>query len=404
MNVFDKLNKIKIFPYYFSSPLNFAIGTAAEQIYISNYVAKQKKKKLILLFPNFFNKKKYPLCNKYFFSKIETFEKNYKDRFFFFIFNFFFNIFLFFQNKNYPSIGVRLLDLHSDQKISEEVNVNKFFNKNFSLPIKDELNFYEILKKNTNYSEGQKIVTIHFRDEIYRNDKGRRMYRNSSINNSYDAIKYLIQKGYYVIRVGNLSKDKFDFNNKNFLDYSFSELISEKLDLLLIKNSSFFIGTQSGLTEIAYLFNVPVMLLNMYQLFEGYPKKKCDRGLFKKIFFKEEKISLNEFMNLSPIYHNSLVHNLKYINNLDFQENESSEITSSIQKFESLYSYNNLESHSMDQQKFNQDLKRKIIEIYNFNIENINKGSNVLNPSEESLKNIRYNFFLNGAMMNINLN
>ena len=34
------------------------------------------------------------------------------------------------------------------------------------------------------------------------------MYRNSSINNSYDAIKYLIQKGYYVIRVGNLSKDK----------------------------------------------------------------------------------------------------------------------------------------------------------------------------------------------------
>ena len=109
-------------------------------------------------------------------------------------------------------------------------------------------------------------------------------------------------------------------------------------------------------------------------------------------------------MNLSPIYHNSLVHNLKYINNLDFQENESSEITSSIQKFESLYSYNNLESHSMDQQKFNQDLKRKIIEIYNFNIENINKGSNVLNPSEESLKNIRYNFFLNGAMMNINLN
>ena len=44
MNVFDKLNKIKIFPYYFSSPLNFAIGTAAEQIYISNYVAKQKEK------------------------------------------------------------------------------------------------------------------------------------------------------------------------------------------------------------------------------------------------------------------------------------------------------------------------------------------------------------------------
>ena len=54
MNVFDKLNKIKIFPYYFSSPLNFAIGTAAEQIYISNYVAKQKKKKIDTSISKFF--------------------------------------------------------------------------------------------------------------------------------------------------------------------------------------------------------------------------------------------------------------------------------------------------------------------------------------------------------------
>ena len=148
------------------------------------------------------------------------------------------------------------------------------------------------------------------------------MYRNSSIKNSYDAINYLIDKGYFVIRVGNLSKDKFELKNNNFFDYSFSELISEKLDLFLIKNSSFFIGTQSGLTEIAYLFNVPVMVLNMYQLFEGYPKKKCDRGLFKKILYKKDEISLSDFMNLNPIYHNSLVHNSNYINDLDFIEND----------------------------------------------------------------------------------
>ena len=66
------------------------------------------------------------------------------------------------------------------------------------------------------------------------------MYRNSSIKNSYDAINYLIDKGYFVIRVGNLSKDKFELKNNNFFDYSFSELISEKLDLFLIKILPFF--------------------------------------------------------------------------------------------------------------------------------------------------------------------
>ena len=365
---------------------------------------KKKKKKLIILIPNFLNEKKYPVCNKYFFRNLESYKRKLIDKFFFSIFNFIFNIYIFFNIKNYPNIGVKLSELHNNQKINEYINVEKIFYKtNFFLPKKDDFFLYDILKKNTKYSEGQKIVTIHFRDEIYRKDAGRRMYRNSSIKNSYDAINYLLSKNYFVVRVGNLSKEKFNLKNENFLDYSFSDLISEKLDLLLIKNSSFFIGTQSGLTEIAYLFNIPVMLLNMYQLFEGYPKKKCDRGLFKKVLFKKEEISLHDFMNLNPIYHNSLLHNSEYINNLDFIENDDLEINNSIQNFEKLYSKNNLNEQSLIQKQFNQKLKKKIIDIYNFNIEKVNQNSKFLNPSEESLKNIRYNFFLNGAIMNINL-
>ena len=143
------------------------------------------------------------------------------------------------------------------------------------------------------------------------------------------------------------------------------------------------------------------MLLNMCHLFEGYPKKKCDRGIFKKIFFKNDEISLYEFMNLDPIYHNSLVHNLHFIEDLDFQENETSEVTNSIQYFENLYSNNNLDNHTTEQQKFNKNLKKKIVEIYNFNVKNLNKKSSILNPSQERLKNIRYNYFLNGAILNI---
>ena len=74
----------------------------------------------------------------------------------------------------------------------------------------------------------------------------------------------------------------------------FSELISENPDLLLIKNSSFLLGHRGLLTEIAYLFNVPVMLLNMYQLFEGYPKKNVIGDYLKKSSLKKKKfLSMN---------------------------------------------------------------------------------------------------------------
>ena len=57
-------------------------------------------------------------------------------------------------------------------------------------------------------------------------------------------------------------------------DYPFSKIVSDRNDLFFIKNSSFYIGTNSGLTEIAYLFNIPVLLHNMNLMFEGYPRKK----------------------------------------------------------------------------------------------------------------------------------
>ena len=109
-------------------------------------------------------------------------------------------------------------------------------------------------------------------------------------------------------------------------------------------------------------------------------------------------------MNLNPIYHNSLVHNSNYINDLDFIENDGLEVNNAIQNFENLYSKNKLNEQSLIQKEFNKILKVKIFDIYNFIIEKVNQNSNFLNPNEESLKNIRYNLFLNGAIMNINLN
>ena len=92
--------------------------------------------------------------------------------------------------------------------------------------------------------------------------KGRKDYRNSNINNYIESIIYLI-KNYLVIRIRDKPINKIKFKNKNFLDYPNSKIKSSQMDLYLIKNCSFYIGTQSGPMDTAYLFNKPVLMTNM---------------------------------------------------------------------------------------------------------------------------------------------
>ena len=266
---------------------------------------------------------------------------------------------------------------------------------------KDEISFLNLLSNKTNY-KNQKIITIHFRDSLYRNDPNRRSYRNSSINNSYKSIYYLLEKGYFVVRIGNLAKEKFEINHDNFFDYPFSTLVEDKNDILFIKNSSFYIGTNTGLTEVAYLFNILfVLLLNMNLLFEGYPRKKVDRGIFKKIYIKncQNPITLNDFINLDNKYHHSLVHNTNLISDLKFQENTETEIFEAIKEYEYLFSKNKLNEHSKIQDYFNNLLNIKLINLYKFNSDLV-KNNKIIKKKDldEPYKNLRYKIFLNGAI------
>jgi hypothetical protein len=59
------INEIKNFPFYFISPLVYAIGTASETILLTTYKIKDTKKKVIILSPRLFQKiLKYYVCNK----------------------------------------------------------------------------------------------------------------------------------------------------------------------------------------------------------------------------------------------------------------------------------------------------------------------------------------------------
>ena len=224
---------------------------------------------------------------------------------------------------------------------------------------------------------------MHVRDGFYRKDFKRKSYRNSNIEKYKKAVSYLINRGYLVIRLGDKNCKKFSYKNKYFIDYPFSRIKSEAMDLYLIKISNFYIGTQSGILDVAYMFNKPILTTNMCELFTGYPKRKYDRGIFKKIFLAKNKkeVSIFNFMSNSYKYHNPDNENDKYY----FKENTENEIYLATKEFEKNFKYKFKNQKSILQKKFDK--------IHNKKYENLfydrRDYKNSLINSVDSLKMIR---------------
>ena len=322
---FDFLNKIDKFPYYFIAPCPYAIGTASYDLMYGYCFSQYKNKKIIVLLPfvlpNFL---KYNICNKTLFKDLFFGKKlNLIESFYQFFSNLFFNIEFFIVrsfvifNDNFFKVKlneyIRFLRVGNNFLLKKnilELNLYKNIIKNININynnvlIKDNINIKckNILLKNKFIFE--KYVCIHTRDESYRNDYNRRIYRNSSVDNFIDAIKYLINQGFGVVRLGDSKSKKTSITNKSFLDYPFTDLKSEEMDIYLLKNCFFFIGTNSGPLDTARLFGKPTLIHNMINpLSDGYPLRYFDRGYLKKIEYKNEELSLLEFLKLPFKFHN----------------------------------------------------------------------------------------------------
>jgi putative glycosyltransferase (TIGR04372 family) len=124
------------------------------------------------------------------------------------------------------------------------------------------------------------------------------------------------------------------YKHEMLIDYPFTNLKSESMDLYLIKNCEFYIGMQSGILDVALLFNKPILTLNMYTWFFAYPLKLYDRGLLKKIKFKNGRtskvLSIKEHFELSYKYTNA-EDDLK--DDITFIENSSNEILYATNEF-----------------------------------------------------------------------
>jgi putative glycosyltransferase (TIGR04372 family) len=128
-------------------------------------------------------------------------------------------------------------------------------------------------------------VCLHVRESGFRNDNGRREYRNSSVHNYIPAIKVITDAGGVVVRMGDPTMTPLP-ELPNVIDYPFSSKKSQLLDLYLIKYCRFFLGTSSGPVAVADMFFKDTLLTNMDHWMHHYPLRKKDRGIHKYVYSK----------------------------------------------------------------------------------------------------------------------
>lgn len=111
-----------------------------------------------------------------------------------------------------------------------------------------------------------RYVCVHVRTGVYYAESGYNV-RNASIDSYYRLITNLLERGFYVILMGDKIKLPQRFVElSGFFDYPSSSLKSELLDLWLIRNCTFYIGTVSGIQDTAFLFKKDVILTNFIPL------------------------------------------------------------------------------------------------------------------------------------------
>ncbi len=162
------------------------------------------------------------------------------------------------------------------------------------------------------------FVCIFARDKAYLKKAfpgmswGYHDYRNADIETYNKAIKYIVDKGGFVIRLGSVVENKLKYKHERLIDYPYSEYRSDFMDTFLSAHCKYYLGSLSGCAEIVKIFDIPIAGVNLVPIAHApwgknsiyIPKKLKDNnsntyislkdGLVKKIDTIFDGIKLKE--------------------------------------------------------------------------------------------------------------
>jgi putative glycosyltransferase (TIGR04372 family) len=131
------------------------------------------------------------------------------------------------------------------------------------------------------------FVCLHVREGGYYKDHDS-VERNADIANYIPAIREITRRGGWVVRMGDATMKRLPVMEQ-VIDYPFTPEKSELMDIYLLRECHTYLGMQSGILDVAIMFQRPIIQTNMYSWFLGYPQKKNDLGILKRVYSKSQK-------------------------------------------------------------------------------------------------------------------
>ena len=312
--IFRNINNLKWFPVIFMSPLAYAIGNCAEEIYYALLKARREDKKVILLYSyNLpFWLVKYRLTNRELFkvdSEYIYFKKNslllHALRLFVTLVYLPLRVVSLWLRDSFgaelsvsyrfPRIGMS--NIYQPNEKIEEFSWDAVHSLNWRGQFSDKLSVSLIKDSNKigknnlrelGLSDEDWFVCVHVRESGFKNDAGRHEYRNSSIINYTKAFERIIERGGWVIRMGDSTMTELP-KMERVIDYPFTKFKSDLMDIFLIKNCRVYIGCQSGIHDVAILFQKPILITNMCCWNLDYPVFENSRGIVKHLSSHSKK-------------------------------------------------------------------------------------------------------------------
>jgi len=159
------------------------------------------------------------------------------------------------------------------------------------------------IRRAFNIPEKAPIITLHVRESGYLPCLDYHSYRDASINNFMPTVKFLIENGFYVIRLGDKSMKKIINAPPQFIDAPFHSQYTDFVDIYFISQSTFYLGCPSGPFCIAMAFDVPILSTNTIILsVAGWHS-----GIIK-MYKKYYSNKLNRFLSYEEILSSPLLH------------------------------------------------------------------------------------------------
>jgi putative glycosyltransferase (TIGR04372 family) len=181
-----------------------------------------------------------------------------------------------------------------------------------------------------NIPSNKKLAILHARDTGWIN-LAYHDYRNSNINNYIDAIKLLEKENWFIVRIGDASMAKLEYESPSVIDLPHMPLFLDGDDAKLISYCDLYVGQNSGPITLAWIFSKDIVMLNepnpfIGRFFNDDKKKPKTISLFKHQIKNKKKLSIFQILKSKCRYRSSIFLD----EGIELIENSAEEIKSTV--------------------------------------------------------------------------